>query len=91
TLTPFKHAFKGINNLEDYYSDEKNKAREEVNEWTRTSGAFDGIIDFDKVIRDPARVDYMLDKYNSGDNLHPNDLGYKAMADAIDLKLLLRK
>jgi lysophospholipase L1-like esterase len=91
TLTPFKHAFKGINNLEGYYSDEKNKAREEVNEWTRTSGAFDGIIDFDKVIRDPARVDYMLDKYNSGDNLHPNDLGYKAMADAIDLKLLLRK
>jgi lysophospholipase L1-like esterase len=88
TLTPFKDAFKGII-LEGYYSDAKNQVRKEVNTWIRTSGAFDGVIDFDRALRDPARPDHIGADYNCGDNLHPNDAGYKAMADAVNLGLLL--
>lgn len=88
TLPPFKDSFKGII-LEGYYSEEKNQVRKEVNDWIRTSGAFDGVIDFDAAVRDPARPDHILDDYNCGDNLHPNDAGYKAMAEAIDLNLLI--
>jgi len=88
TLTPFKDSFKGII-LEGYYSEDKNQVRKEVNDWIRTSGAFDGVIDFDAALRDPARPDNILDDYNCGDNLHPNDAGYQAMADAVDLNLLI--
>jgi len=88
TLTPFKDSFKGII-LEGYYSDAKNNVRKEVNQWIRSSGAFDGVIDFDMAVRDPARPDHIRADYNCGDNLHPNDAGYKAMANAIDLKLLI--
>lgn len=59
--------------------------REEVNAWIRDSGAFDAVVDFDKVMRDPARSDHLRPDYDSGDHLHPNDAGYKAMAAAIDL------
>ncbi len=59
-----------------------------VNEWIRTSGAFDGVIDFDAVVRDSAHPTRMLPAYDKGDNLHPNDAGSKAMADSIDLKTL---
>ncbi len=87
TLTPFEVAFKGTP-LEGFYNADKEAKRVEVNEWIRNSGAFDGVIDFDAVIRDPAHPSRMLPVYNKGDNLHPNDAGYKAMAEAIDLKLL---
>ena len=79
TLTPFKGA--------DYYYEEGEAKRQEVNEYIRTSGAFDGIVDFDAAIRDPDNPKRILPKYDSGDNLHPNDAGYRAMAEAIDLKL----
>jgi len=58
-----------------------------VNQWIRTCGIFDGVIDFDKLIRDPNCPEKILLKYDSGDHIHPNDVGYKAMADAIDLSL----
>jgi lysophospholipase L1-like esterase len=86
TLTPFETAFKGTP-LEGYYSADKEAKRVAVNEWIRTSKAFDGVIDFDAVLRDPANPKRMLPAYDKGDNLHPNDAGYKAMAEAIDLKL----
>ena len=57
-----------------------------VNHWIRTAGAFDAVVDFDQVVRDPARPDHLLPAFNSGDEIHPNDAGYKAMADAIDLR-----
>jgi lysophospholipase L1-like esterase len=88
TLTPFADSFKGAI-LEGYYSEAKNAVRQEVNNWIRTSGAFDDVIDFDAAMRDPARPDFILDAYDCGDNLHPNDAGYKVMAESIDLKLLL--
>jgi len=61
--------------------------RQAVNQWIRTSRAFDGVIDFDKVLRDPAQPNRLLPAYNSDDGIHPNDAGYLAMANAIDLSL----
>jgi len=81
TLTPFKGA--------GYYSTAGEAKREAVNTWIRTSGAFDGVIDFDKVVRDPSDPLMIAPAYDSGDHLHPNDAGYQAMADAIPLRLLL--
>jgi lysophospholipase L1-like esterase len=83
TLTPF-----GNTTIAGYYSPEKEATREAVNEFIRTSGLFDGVIDFDKAIADPNHPLMMLPKYDSGDHLHPNDAGYKAMAAAVDLSLL---
>jgi lysophospholipase L1-like esterase len=79
TLTPFQGAF--------YYSAAAEAKRQAVNRWIRTSGAFDAVIDFDKVARDPAHPLRLLPAYDSGDHLHPNDAGYQAMADAINLAL----
>jgi lysophospholipase L1-like esterase len=61
--------------------------RQAVNAWIRTSGEYDSVIDFDEVTRDPNNPTFFLPIYDSGDHLHPNDAGYEAMADAIDLKL----
>ncbi|MGZ8473310.1 MAG: SGNH/GDSL hydrolase family protein, partial [Candidatus Deferrimicrobiaceae bacterium] len=58
-----------------------------VNAWIRTSGAFDDVIDFDEVTRDPSNPTFFLPIYDSGDHLHPNDVGYQAMGNAIDLRL----
>jgi lysophospholipase L1-like esterase len=56
-----------------------------VNQWIRTSGEFDRIVDFDAVIRDPAHPTRLKPEFDSGDHIHPNDAGNQAMADAIDL------
>jgi lysophospholipase L1-like esterase len=66
---------------------DKEVKRRAVNLWIRTGGAFDTVIDFDAVLRDPSDPTRMRPEFDSGDHLHPNDAGYKAMADAIDLKL----
>ena len=57
-----------------------------VNNFIRNSGEFDGVIDFDAVVRDPGNPKRILPAFTE-DNLHPNDAGYKAMADAINLDL----
>ena len=82
TLLPFQGA--------GYYTAAGEAAREAVNTWIRTSGAFDGVIDFDAVMRDPADPLRLNPAYDCGDHLHPNDAGYQAMADAISLEMLLR-
>ena len=87
TLTPFNNAFGG-GPLEGYYNDEKEAKRVAVNDWIRNSGAFDGVIDFDKVVQDPDSPNKILPSFDKGDNLHPNDAGYKAMAESIDLGVL---
>ena len=61
--------------------------RKEVNAWIRSSGAFDAVVDFEKLMGDPARPDHLAPAYDSGDHLHPNDAGFKAMAAAIDLRV----
>lgn len=77
TLTPFKGA--------DYYSEEKENERQEVNEWIRTSGAFDGVFDFDEALQDPDNPKQLLPEYDTGDKLHPSDRGYQKMAKTVDL------
>lgn len=81
TLTPFQGA--------GYYTAAGEAKREAVNNWIRTSHAFDGVIDFDRAVRDPANPLVFLPAYDSGDHLHPNDAGYQAMAQAINLAMLL--
>jgi len=66
---------------------EKEAKRAAVNEWVRTGGAFDGVIDFDKAVRDPEHPLQIQAAYDSGDHLHPGDAGYKAMGESIDLSL----
>ena len=61
--------------------------RQLVNRFIRTSGAYDAVIDFDEVLRDPTQPTRLRPEYDSGDHVHPNDIGHRAMADAIDLKL----
>ena len=63
--------------------------RQAVNAWIRTSGAFDAVIDFDAVTRDPAHPERLLPAYDSGDQLHPSAAGYKAMGQAVPLAALL--
>jgi lysophospholipase L1-like esterase len=58
-----------------------------VNQWIRTSGAFDGVIDFDATLRDPANPSRMAPQYDSGDHLHPGAAGHEAMGDAVELAL----
>jgi len=82
TLTPFQAFLPGL-----YYTADGEAKRQAVNRWIRTSKAYDAVIDFDKAIRDPSNPAAMRSTYDSGDNLHPNDAGYQAMADAIDLSL----
>jgi lysophospholipase L1-like esterase len=68
-------------------STEKENTRQAVNSWIRTSGEYDAVIDFDEMLRDPGDPTRLLPLYDSGDHLHPNDLGYEAMGNAIDLRL----
>jgi lysophospholipase L1-like esterase len=82
TITPFE----GVD-VPGYYSESKEAVRQTVNKWIRTSGSFDAVIDFDAVLRDPDHPSRLLPRFASEDRLHPNDVGYRAMADAIDLAL----
>lgn len=69
------------------FSPQTEAIRQAVNAWIRTSGAFDGVIDFDAAVRDPKKPEAMVEAYQSGDWLHPGDTGYKVMAAAVDLRL----
>ncbi|NIE61067.1 MULTISPECIES: SGNH/GDSL hydrolase family protein [unclassified Burkholderia] len=62
--------------------------RLEVNRWIRSGGGFDGVVDFDAVLRDPARPSVLQRRYDSGDGIHPSDAGYTAMADAVPVEQL---
>jgi lysophospholipase L1-like esterase len=71
-----------------YYSEQSAAKRVALNQWFRSSKEFDGVIDFESALRDPKDPKSMLAAFDSGDHLNPNDAGYKAMAEAVDLKLL---
>jgi lysophospholipase L1-like esterase len=83
TLTPFE----GTNS----YDESGEAIRQAVNQWIRGTDAFDAIIDFDKLIRDPQHPTRVRREYDSGDHIHPSAAGYKAMADLIPLSLLRGK
>jgi lysophospholipase L1-like esterase len=80
TLTPYGGA--------SYAAPPGEAAREALNTWIKTSGAFDGVIDFAPAVADPANPLTFAHAYNDRDHLHPNDAGYKAMADSVDLSVL---
>ncbi|RJU09542.1 esterase [Xanthomonas campestris] len=82
TLTPFAG-----NTVPGFYSPQKEAARQTVNAWIRNSHAFDAVIDFDAVLRDAEHPLQLQARFASRDRLHPNDAGYAAMADAIDVTL----
>jgi lysophospholipase L1-like esterase len=74
-----------------YYSNSKERTRQAINQWIRTSHMFDGVIDFDAALRDPDHPSRLIPALVSEDNLHPNDDGYKRMANAINLSLFETK
>jgi lysophospholipase L1-like esterase len=80
TITPFEGSM--------VFSEEGEAIRQSVNDWIRSGGAFDAVLDFDVVVRDPTQPTRLLPAFDSGDLLHPNDAGFAAMADSIDLALL---
>ena len=82
TLTPYESTV-----FHDYYQPAGEAKREAVNEWIRRGGYFDGVIDFDAAVRDPDHPTRIRPDFDVGDHLHPNDAGYRAMGDAVDLKL----
>ena len=65
--------------------------REAVNNWIRTSRAYDGVIDFEAATRDKDNPKRLRAEFDPGDHLHPNDAGYQAMADAVDLSIFTGK
>ena len=79
TLTPFEGA--------GYFTQVGEVKRQKVNQWIRTSKAYDAVIDFDTATQDPSHPIRFLPLYDSGDHLHPNDTGNRAMAESIDLSL----
>jgi lysophospholipase L1-like esterase len=83
TLTPYVGA--------GYASPAGEQVRQALNQWIRTTNQIDGFIDFDKATQDPANPAMYLPAFDHGDHLHPSDPGYKAMGDAIDLKLFQSK
>jgi lysophospholipase L1-like esterase len=82
TITPF-----GGNTMYDDPQGLREQARQTVNQWIRTSHAFDGVIDFDAVVRDPASPRQILPAFDSGDHLHLDPAGYQALADSVPLSL----
>jgi len=70
-----------------YYTPQKETLRQAVNEWIRHGGAFDAVVDFDAVLRDPAHPTRLAPAFDSGDHLHPNDAGYAALVDAMPASL----
>jgi lysophospholipase L1-like esterase len=84
TLTPYEDSH--------YYSRESGEAiREAVNQWIRSSGAWDAVVDFEAATRDPANPKRIRADFDPGDHLHPNDAGYQAMANAFDLGIFTGK
>ncbi len=83
TLTPYEGA--------NYYREDFEKVREDVNAWIRTPGNFDAFVDFEAAVRDPADPKKFRAEFDPGDHLHPNDKGYEAMANAIDLGIFSGK
>jgi lysophospholipase L1-like esterase len=83
TLTPYEGA--------GYAREAGEAIRAAVNQWIRTSGAFDAVVDFEAATRDPNNPKRFRPEFDPGDHLHPNDAGYKAMADAVDLSIFRLK
>ncbi|MEV4899608.1 SGNH/GDSL hydrolase family protein [Nonomuraea sp. NPDC055795] len=80
TIPPFKDS--------PLFTGHGESVRDAVNQWIRSGGEFDAVVDFDRALADPDDTDRLRPAYDSGDRLHPNDAGYRAMAEAVDLTAL---
>ena len=87
TLTPYENE----TFLPGAWNPKRESIRQAVNEWLRQTDVFDAVVDFDRALRDPAHPTRMPPIYDCGDHLHPSDLGYRAMGDAVDLSLFDEK
>lgn len=83
TILPFGGSF--------YDAPEREAARQQVNRWIRTGGAFDAVIDLDAALRDPAHPTRLRPEADTGDHLHPNETGHRMMGEAVDLALFARR
>lgn len=90
TLPPFEGALEGTP-FAGHYNPQKETLRLRLNDWIRGAGIFDAVVDFDAVLRDPARPQRMRAEFDSGDHLHPGDAGYRKMADAIDIDAIVAR
>jgi lysophospholipase L1-like esterase len=89
TNPPFENsAFEGL--VAAFYTSEREAVRRKVNDWIRSSGEFDGVVDLDGVLRDPSHPTQLLPAYDSGDHLHPNNAGCIAEGNAFPLGLFAR-
>ena len=79
TIAPFAGAM--------YFTPEGEVIRQTVNDWIRTDDAFDAVLDFDEVVRDPEQPDRLRPTFDAGDHLHPNDAGFAAIGESIDVAL----
>jgi hypothetical protein len=86
---PFEGALTGTP-LGNYHDPDKDKLRQQINAWIRTSGDFDAVIDFDVLTRDPRHPARFKPEFDSGDHLHPGYRGNRAMADTINLVALFQ-
>jgi len=80
TMLPFENT-----TIPGFYSPQKEVKRQAVNQWIRTSNAFDAVVDFDMALRDPTHPTRLLPAYDGGDHLHPSDLGHQVMGNTIPL------
>lgn len=80
TIAPYEGA--------SYWSADGEAERQKINAWIRTGGAFDAVLDFDAVLRDPTLASRIKDAFQAGDHLHGSDAGYEAVANSIKLELL---
>jgi lysophospholipase L1-like esterase len=83
TLPPYEGA--------NYARVEGEAIRQALNNWIRTGGAFDAVVDFEAATKDPSNPKRLRPDFDPGDHLHPNDAGYQAMADAVDLSIFTTK
>ena len=83
TIPPSENA-----DIPDYSTPAKDAIRQQVNAWIRNSGEFDAVLDADQILRDPSHPERVLPAYDSGDHLHPNDAGYRALASAFPIEML---
>jgi lysophospholipase L1-like esterase len=94
TNPPAEDSFLALSKTEapiKFYTPEKERVRQKVNDWIRSSKAFDAVIDFDQVVRDPDHPTRILPAYDSGDHLHPNDAGCTAEGNAVPLALFQQR
>ena len=88
SAVPLPHLPGPIPERPGYYSDASEAKRVAVNQWIRGNvKEFEGVIDFDAALRDPKILIRLQGQYDSGDHLDPNDAGYQAMSDAVEMRL----